>query len=130
LPSPSKALVAAEMAYVHEDILSVSEGHPFFRLLTLAPNVAQDSPISCTLAVNSFSNGPPKYEALSYCWGEIDDLVPMTCDGAEIRITRNLDTALRRLRRLHEPRVLWIDAICINQASIGMIQRIPTSRLG
>lgn len=48
-----------------------------------------------------------------------------------VEITANCDAALRRLRDLNEPRVLWIDAICINQEDqserslqIGIMQDI------
>jgi len=33
-----------------------------------------------------------------------------------LRITHNLDKALRDLRDQHSPRTLWVDGICINQA--------------
>jgi hypothetical protein len=33
-------------------------------------------------------------------------------------VTSNLDVALRYLRLKDQPRVLWIDAICINQHNI------------
>ncbi|TLS25704.1 hypothetical protein PpBr36_07280 [Pyricularia pennisetigena] len=36
-------------------------------------------------------------------------------DGGVVHITKNLAQALRRLRLSHEPRTLWVDAICINQ---------------
>jgi hypothetical protein len=83
----------------------------------------------------------PSYEALSYCWGSVDDTVVIhlrspsmeyEClhihqngpDGAEanpsvgnFQVTRNLEAALRALRLPDQPRRLWVDAICINQMS-------------
>lgn len=66
------------------------------------------------------------YEALSYTWGCFrnpavvqvlgdTDMTPTTY----LEVTRNLETALRNLRQEHCPRVLWIDAICIDQSNIA-----------
>jgi hypothetical protein len=60
----------------------------------------------------------PKYEAISYCWGSKDDpSYVCVADGKRIFIRRNLDDALRRFRFEHTTRVLWTDALCINQDS-------------
>jgi hypothetical protein len=37
------------------------------------------------------------------------------CNGRVLEVQRNLATALRWLRFTDRPRLLWIDAICINQ---------------
>jgi hypothetical protein len=62
----------------------------------------------------------PQYDALSYCWGK--DISPRTAwvSGHALTIGSNLDCALRHLRPAygHEPRVFWIDALCINQADV------------
>ncbi|RSL80280.1 hypothetical protein CEP52_017410 [Fusarium oligoseptatum] len=66
----------------------------------------------------------PKYEALSYTWAS--DLPPtqaVVSSSAisgrdyifEIELGGNLASALKHLRYKNESRVLWIDAICINQ---------------
>lgn len=55
------------------------------------------------------------YEAISYAWGEpIFDYV-VTINGKDVAVTASLHGALEHFRRLHEPRYLWVDAICINQ---------------
>ena len=61
----------------------------------------------------------PKYEALSYTWGEPDRIEKVIVEPANhyIRATSNLYRALLDLRR-KEPVTLWIDAICINQDDI------------
>ncbi|KAI0125495.1 heterokaryon incompatibility protein-domain-containing protein [Xylariales sp. AK1849] len=61
------------------------------------------------------------YEALSYVWGAADDqkhvFVESTPIGNNtISLTKNLEIALRYLRLKARPRVMWVDAICINQA--------------
>lgn len=58
----------------------------------------------------------PQYEALSYEWGPTSsNQFWVTIDGSQFRIRKNLWQALRCLRLDKEPRVLWIDALCINQ---------------
>ncbi|KAI0203751.1 heterokaryon incompatibility protein-domain-containing protein [Astrocystis sublimbata] len=58
------------------------------------------------------------YEALSYTWGDQADTYPIICNGRRLDVTRNLKLALRDLRRPDSPRLLWIDAICINQGDV------------
>jgi hypothetical protein len=64
----------------------------------------------------------PQYEAISYCWGSNEDpsyVCVDTNDGKRISITHNLDDALRNFRYANKPRLLWADALCINQFSVG-----------
>lgn len=56
------------------------------------------------------------YEALSYVWGDISAKEEAYCDGARIYLTANLASALRQLRPAKGKRVMWVDAICINQS--------------
>ena len=39
----------------------------------------------------------------------------MSLNGVLYHITKNLECALRYLRHKESPRVLWVDAVCINQ---------------
>jgi hypothetical protein len=61
-----------------------------------------------------------KYEALSWCWGQESrdwGLRVVLKDGPRrMAITRELLLALKYLRSRTVDRVLWIDALCINQA--------------
>ncbi|KAM7188359.1 Heterokaryon incompatibility protein (HET) domain containing protein [Rhypophila sp. PSN 637] len=61
-------------------------------------------------------NGTP-YEALSYTWGQSQELIQITLCGKKVLIRDNLFTALWYLRKPDEDRLLWIDAICIDQQS-------------
>ncbi|KAH7323522.1 heterokaryon incompatibility protein-domain-containing protein [Rhexocercosporidium sp. MPI-PUGE-AT-0058] len=58
------------------------------------------------------------YEALSYVWGDPENKVPILCSGYEIKVTQNLATALKYLRRTESVRQIWADAICINQQDL------------
>ncbi|OCL04375.1 hypothetical protein AOQ84DRAFT_301006, partial [Glonium stellatum] len=55
------------------------------------------------------------YEALSYVWGEPSETETISLDRQEIKVTLNLESALRHLRRGDSDKVLWIDAIYIDQ---------------
>lgn len=60
----------------------------------------------------------PEYEALSYVWGPTSPAERMVLDGKEINITPNLASALRQLRWPSSKRLLWVDALCINQGDL------------
>ena len=57
------------------------------------------------------------YEAISYCWGDPADTRTVYCDGLPLRVTNSLFTALKRLRLEEDSRVLWADAVCIDQGN-------------
>lgn len=56
----------------------------------------------------------PVFKALSYTWGR-QIFHYIGCDGSSIKIQDSLRLALQRLRHETRKRVLWVDAICINQ---------------
>jgi hypothetical protein len=87
------------------------------RLLTLYPSSSEGSTIKCSLVQHSLDS-KPAYEALSYTWGHPDDIcsIPIDLEGHPASIMTNLEAALRVLRYVDHPRVLWIDALCINQS--------------
>ncbi|KAJ3575327.1 hypothetical protein NPX13_g4070 [Xylaria arbuscula] len=65
-----------------------------------------------------------RWEALSYVWGSEENpaTIHVGHKGSDhrkcrtLKVTRNLENALRHLRHRTGSRTLWIDAICINQA--------------
>ncbi|CAM1510955.1 Fc.00g084680.m01.CDS01 [Cosmosporella sp. VM-42] len=93
--------------YTYEPI----DGPGKIRLLNLQPGVGD---VHLTLSVVSLTDNP-SYEALSYCWGDLSDNQTVYCDGKALEVTKSLFTALRQLRHPDERRVLWADAVCINQ---------------
>jgi len=77
------------------------------------------------------------YEALSWCWGQAEEDYAVLIKKGETtfrkRVRRELALALKYLRRPDKERFLWIDAICINQASpnernhqVQMMSRVYT----
>jgi len=97
--------------YTHEPL---PEGK-WIRLLHLEPGVSDD-PICCELIATALEDAPP-YETISYCWGNPSDTRTILCHDQPFSVTVSLFQALRRFRRNTEPRLIWADAICINQTS-------------
>lgn len=94
------------------------------RVVEILPGKLDDS-IHVTLATTSLDNfDRAKYEALSYCWGDLTDtrpLVVQTPHAGELKITvtSTLYDALQRLRPAYgPPKIIWADALCINQLDI------------
>jgi hypothetical protein len=97
------------------ELLPPTDRH--IRLLTLEPSTCESAPIVCHVERHSL-NWNPIYEALSYTWGDPKDIcsTPIGFGGYPRIISANLEAALRILRFRDKPRVLWIDALCINQS--------------
>lgn len=103
--------------------LNVGTESKEIRLLELLPGNYTDT-IRCRITVASIEVDPnqgPRYDALSYVWGEessarrliiIDDCHRGEC---KLMVTENLFFALRRLRLTSATRTLWVDAVSINQ---------------
>jgi hypothetical protein len=72
-------------------------------------------PVCCTIQHVSLED-KPAYAALSYTWGDANRMRRLVVeeDGRsfELRVTENLDSALRHIAINGE---FWIDAVCINQ---------------
>lgn len=85
------------------------------RLLCLHPG-SQDEAIECSLDEANLDLENYSYQALSYAWGDPQPVHNISCNGRKIKIARNLDSALKRLRLENTSRILWVDALCINQS--------------
>jgi hypothetical protein len=118
------------------------------RVLGLYPGSGDE--IYVQLLHCSLEDSSLQYEALSYCWGDENDTVPVfmaTSSSSSVgtlfpqgasnsdeapavicpfRIPRNCYDALVALRQKDEPLMLWVDAICIDQKNevekMGQIQ--------
>lgn len=90
------------------------EGHDSIRFLVLRPGSLVD-PIRFSLKVVSLRT-EPHFEALSYTWGDAQAQRPTFIGEYVHHVGANLHAALRRLRHRSQQRVLWIDAVCINQS--------------
>jgi hypothetical protein len=87
------------------------------RLLTLLPG-SFASEIRVCIQNWPFSGVyVPDFEAFSYTWGSAENLMTIFGETGQktLSITQNLARALPYLRYEDRPRLLWVDAICINQ---------------
>jgi hypothetical protein len=102
------------------------------RLLSLLPGSPFED-VKCILGTVTLGDCPD-YEALSYCWGDANDTTPIQVNGHTLYITRTLRSALFHLRKVDHVRMLWVDAICINQkdidergSQVGIMRQIYSS---
>lgn len=85
------------------------------RILSLLPEEDSEAEIRCRLfqVDDCDSRG---YMALSYVWGSSEESNTLIyLDGPPFPVTPNLHAALKRFRHRNRRRMLWVDAICINQ---------------
>ena len=89
----------------------------WIRLLHLQPATESEAPVQVNLTAVLLESAHP-YEALSYCWGDAFITESVQVDDQSLSVTTNLAVALRALRLPSNSRVLWIDALCINQSNV------------
>ncbi|KAK6814106.1 hypothetical protein RU639_010147 [Aspergillus parasiticus] len=95
------------------------------RIIRILPHKDLGARIKCRLSdyvVSDKSGTKHLYEALSYVWANDEDNVTKSrrieLNDHIFYVTPNLHAALVNLRNHHLDRVLWVDAICINQEDI------------
>jgi hypothetical protein len=90
------------------------------RLLRLLPSGDNLKHLQCELFEYPLKH-PDKsshpYEALSYVWGSEEKPKSIAINDQNLHITQNLYTVLLHLQDHLCSRVIWIDAICIDQAN-------------
>lgn len=99
------------MAFYHRRLHSDE-----IRLLTLLPGKPKDE-IQCSLQIEPLDN-LPAFDALSYAWGDHNVTEPIIVENEPHQATVNLVMALRNLRKRKKRRLLWVDALCINQGDL------------
>jgi hypothetical protein len=99
-------------AYPYQPLLSPNG----IRLLIIQPDADPDSVVRCNLIYEP-DYSKRTYAALSYVWGSSSDPKPdIILDGARCPVTSSLHVALKHFRHPRRRRILWVDAICINQS--------------
>jgi len=96
------------------------------RVIHLEPASDLSAPIQCSLKAVSLNDYPEwhaHYIALSYTWGGQNPSCEVDCGGKSLLVTQNCDAAMRYLRDKQQVRVLWIDAICIDQSEQAARER-------
>jgi Heterokaryon incompatibility protein (HET) len=90
------------------------------RVLRLSPSESDTAPLVCSIeeVILDYS---PRFEALSYAWDDEKGNGYVNCNGAVLRVSKNCEAALRRIRiqQGQTPKRLWVDAICINQGALA-----------
>jgi hypothetical protein len=97
------------------------------RLLTIHSSPNNNSTIECSLSTVSLNDNLP-YCSLSYVWGKENVEETIVVNGTRTPVMRSLAQALKSLR-MHQklnsdgcfgrlPKLLWADAICINQKDV------------
>ncbi|OCK78570.1 HET-domain-containing protein, partial [Lepidopterella palustris CBS 459.81] len=88
------------------------------RLLRLMAHTDENARIECQLfdyPLQELGEGTHLYEALSYVWGDPENLRSIFINQHDFPITKNLYSALLYLRDRFIDRIIWVDALCIHQ---------------
>ncbi|KAF2114391.1 heterokaryon incompatibility protein-domain-containing protein [Lophiotrema nucula] len=86
------------------------------RLLVLNPSKDTNEDPVCKIREIQLKNpSDVDFEALSYTWGPLVFDQDLYLGRSRYKVTKSLHSALRYLRFPDKPRVIWVDAICINQ---------------
>jgi hypothetical protein len=89
------------------------------RLLSLADNEVHHGRIlQCKFEERDLDMILPwdSYNALSYVWGVSPEKIEIICNGHSAHITTNLYDALVQIWSLTPKKMMWVDALCINQS--------------
>ncbi|KAF2247175.1 HET-domain-containing protein, partial [Trematosphaeria pertusa] len=95
--------------------INASDGET--RLIELLPGAFSDQ-INVRLSRATIT-GCTEYDALSYVWGQEISTTPALVNGIPVKITVNLEGALRHLRKETASRIIWIDALSISQHDVN-----------
>jgi hypothetical protein len=110
------------MSQYHYSSLLLGPGS--IRLLRIMPyenESIEAAEIQCELFEYSLRDpgkGTHLYEALSYTWSGQKKPRSISINKQYLAITENLHAALLRLRDPFFERIIWVDAVCINQEDL------------
>lgn len=122
---PAHAQTDAITDYVHEPLMDFGNQ---IRVLSLLPAPEFEHTIHCELSIvaapiesaywddKTDDHALGDYEAVSYAWGNTALTRSVFVRGKRLKVTQSLEVALRYLRYTHRERLLWMDAICIDQS--------------
>jgi hypothetical protein len=98
------------------------------RLIELQRKVEDNEEVSCSLITVRLEDAP-EYTALSYVWGSEEDAATIRVDGIAVKVTQNLRDALATLQMPDQERLMWVDALAINQNDVvERNEQIPRMR--
>ncbi|RAK82841.1 HET-domain-containing protein, partial [Aspergillus costaricaensis CBS 115574] len=119
-PEPARNSDLTGPAFTYTELPRESP-YPTTRMIRLLPNKDKDAEIECELFNYDLASGGGAdshlYEALSYVWGSNTKSRTIKLNSYVFPVTENLYLALSRLRNRQLERILWVDAICIDQSN-------------
>ena len=104
-------------AYVYQPLDAVD-----IRLLVLKqrspmlPSVVEANMIHVSMDDVLKDGSDVRFEAMSYQWGSAEKVDTILIDGKEFWVTQSAFNVIMARRSSFQERVIWIDAICINQS--------------
>ncbi|KAK0747007.1 heterokaryon incompatibility protein-domain-containing protein [Schizothecium vesticola] len=111
----SGATVSTADAFPYHPLVEASE----LRLLLVWPPSDNEDPIHCSLIHGRLGFGI-EYDAVSYTWadetGNDSKSKTVFINNLALHVTATCEAVLKRARLNSTAKVLWIDAVCINQA--------------
>ncbi len=76
-------------------------------------------PVHCTIVYISLTDDARQsFETISYTWGDPKLRSTIYVDGHRLDVPASGERVLRRMRHSDRPRLLWLDAVSINQADL------------
>ncbi|KAG5926091.1 hypothetical protein E4U42_003660, partial [Claviceps africana] len=113
--SSSSSAAAAAEPYASRPLHRTADG---IRIITVDADLDQHGRLVCRLHTTTFAQRP-RYETLSYRWGDDAQTEAVVVNGVELRVTTNLWHALHYLREHPRDTPIWIDALSINQRDVA-----------
>ncbi len=118
----------AQLPYVYQPLKHKGS----IRLIRLAPSESVSAHLQCRLVHSHLAHYPDiHHECISYAWGPATLTATLDIEGRVKMITETLAEALRAFRKTDKPRILWADAVCIDQdnatekgSQVGMMNEI------
>ena len=124
---PYRLLVETEQFIIRKHDLRIEQRTPYdykkrkelqsghIRLLELSRRLPFLG-LRCRL-INVQLSKAPAYEAISYCWATGPATKTVIIDGRPLRVRDSVYEVLHYRHSFWQPRVLWIDSVCINQGN-------------
>jgi hypothetical protein len=102
-------VLVLQPAEAHESLLIANLVHTDRQKLFSVTNIAKRSTTSAPTEQGL------TWECVSYAWGQVHLSHDLYVDGHIVKITANVESMLRYLRKKNKTRLLWVDAICLDQ---------------
>lgn len=107
--------------YCYSPLSASADNIRLLRLMPYANENREKTKLQCELfeySLQDLGQRTHLFEALSYTWGGEQRPCSITIKDQSLDVTANLYTALLHLRDRSLERILWIDAICIDQNNL------------